>query len=414
MGVDCALDDSRRSNLLRDLADRTGLAEDTLSLYPIPYHKGTVRVLALDKFAAPAEPAADPASPEPLKGRPTFVEEILGGAKPSLLGDLRAIFSLKLSQEGAVFLEGLYKDKAAPVGVVYELNFYGMRPAVEARITANLDRIYKYFGGGLQGQYGWAAIDIEAGLRFLEEHSEIKVEITSQAVGDEAQKSKDLALSLFRDRIVQELFRPTTPSPQQTASSAASSMGALTGTAQNMTSAAANMRITLRARAEITQELKTVVYDFRERSPEERFHAPQSFLPVLLSPQELDRRIHRIDLNSDFFELLEVLVSGPSPEEFQALGIREVKIDLTYGQPGDSLPPESETLLFRPESSGDKNFAVKRRGRKSLAYSYVLTYEFLKRSATDSDTFRYELAPRVATSRTLRINPNVDFGALNV
>ncbi len=407
MGVDCALDDGKRSQIVRELADKMTLDEAQIALYPIPYHKGTVRVLALDKFSTPGEPLAAPGAADPLKGRPTFVEAVLGSSKPSLLGDLRTIFSLNLSQEGVVFLEGLYKDGAAPVGVVYELNFYGLRPAVQARITANLQRVYTHFSGSAGVRYAWFAADIDGAIKRLEESGDIKIELTSQAVGDEAQKSKDLALSLFRDRIVQELFRPMTQAPQFDAS-------ALTGLLMGGVSTATKMpAVTLKAHAELNTELKTVTYEFNERSPEERTHAPQGFLPVLLSKNEVEQRTHRVDLDHEFFQLLRVLVTGPSKEEFEALGIREVKVDLQYGQAGDAVSPESQTLLFRPDSTGDKEFAVKRRGRKSLSYTYALTYEF-QRNGADADSFRYELPPRPATSRTLRINPGVDFGVLDV
>lgn len=407
LGVDCALGVTQRSQIVRELATQLARPEEQISLAPIPYHKGTVRVLALDQFTAPSEPSAPVDSDQRLQGRPTFVEAIVGSAKPSLLGDLRTIFSLKLSQEGVVFLEGLYKDQAAPVGVVFEVSYYGLRPAVEARITANLERIYKYFGGGLQGQYAWFRADISAGLRFLEERGDVQIELTSQATGEEAQKSKDLALSLFRDRIVQELFRPTVPTPQNLGGSGIENR-------LNNLNNASHQGIGLTLRADLGQELKTVIYDFRERAPEERTHAPQAFLPLLLSPNEVEARTHRIDLHHDFFELLEVLVTGPSVEEFNTLGIREVKVDLTYGDSGDPVPPEHGTLLFRPDATGDKLFAVKRRSRSTLAYNYALTYEFLSRADTDADAFRYELPVRTATSRTLHINPNVDFGLLTV
>src|SRR5688500_14985459 len=40
MGVECALPDAAEANLRRELATRTGVAEDQVTLGPIPYHKG--------------------------------------------------------------------------------------------------------------------------------------------------------------------------------------------------------------------------------------------------------------------------------------------------------------------------------------------------------------------------------------
>lgn len=408
MGVECPLSDSQRANLVRELADLSALPEERIALYPIPYSKGTVSVLALDKFTAPAGAPADPGSPTPLTGRPTFVEQILGSGTPSLLGDLRSIFSLSLSQQGVAFLSGLFADRAAPVGVVYDLRFYGLRPAVDAVVSANLGRIYQHFGGGLSGQYQWVKAEIKAGIDYLEEHGDIRVRLTSQAVGEEAQKSKELALALFRDQIVQALFRPTAPNPAMTAASLGSS---LLGAGTTRTPGAG---VVLTLEHKRSEELKDVEYHFHERAPEERSHAPQGFLPVLLSPQDLQQRIHHINLGSSFFDLLEVLVTGPSTEVFEQLNIRQIEATLTYGTPGDAVPPKRETLLFRPDSTGDKVFAARRDGRKSLAYTAALTYEFDRAAGSDTDGFRYEIPPRTVTGRSLLINPYADFGVLDV
>jgi hypothetical protein len=407
MGVDCALMEAKKLALRQGLEGLTGVPADQISLYPIPYHKGSVRVLALDRFNKPGEAQASPASETPTKGRPTFVEQIIGSSTPALLGDLRAIFSLALSQQGVAFLEGLYRDGAAPVGVVYELAFYGLRPAVDVEITANLSRIHTHFGGGLSGQYQWFKADISAGIDYLVERNDIQIRLVSQAVGEEAQKSKELALSLFKDQIIQQLFRPTTtpsPSPQSAASDLGSIIGNLTNTGS----------IGLTLKAQMTTELRTAVYRYNEQSPEERTHCPQGFLPLLLRPGELQEQIHRIDLDNAFFETLQVLVTGPQKEEFDALNIRQVEAKITYGTPSDPVPPESASLLFRPDSSGDKTFAVKRRNRKSLSYSYALIYEFARKTGVDTDSFHYEIPAKTSANRSLRISPYDDFGVLDV
>lgn len=405
MGSECLISAAQRSSLKSELASRTGVPQDQVSLSGIPYHAGSVRVIALDKITTPSAGEPDPASATPIKGRPTFVEQILGTGQPALLGDLRSIFSLSLSQEGVAFLKGLYLDKAAPVGVVYDLKFYGLRPAVEAKVHANLSRVFEHFGGSLGVGYAWAKVEIKAGIDHLVETSDIRIELTSQAVGDEAQKSKDLALSLFRDRIVQEMFRPIT---QAAPAIPGGLPGGLGGGAAG-SSTGVNLTLELKR----GYEDKQVEYSFQERSPEERTHAPQSFLKVMLSQAELAQRVHQISLGDPFFELLDVLVTGPSKEEMQALGIRQIAVKLRYGEPG-STPPDTAELIFRPDSTGDKTFAVKRRGRSSLTYHAALTYEFSPMSGSDGDSFRYELPERPSTGRSLLINPQADFGVLNV
>jgi hypothetical protein len=414
MGVSCELTDARKQRLIDAISSRLERPADRIILLPTPYHAGSVRVIALDKFSAPAEPAGDPASGNRLNGRPTFVEEIIGAATPNLMGDLRTIFSLSLSQSGVVFLQGLYRERAAPVGVIYDLKFYGLRPAVQAVIHADLSSIYQHFGGGLQVQYGWLKAEVEAGIDFLRQRGAIEIRLTSQAVGEEAQKSKELALSLFKDRVLQEMFKPATPQvPTNLTSMAAAAAGtAAVGGAPADAGPQASVGFTLKFQR--TEDLKEVDYSFTESSPEQRVHSPQAFLAVVLSKSEYDHHVHQIDLQHAFFETLEVLVTGPTKQEFEALRIRQVEATLTYGEPGDADPPESRSLLFRPDSTGDKLFAVKRRGRKSLAYRYSLAYEFVADSSVDADSQRLEFRDRVDTGRTLLINPMRDFGVLQV
>lgn len=412
MGVACALTDAQRERLRSAIATRMDRDPDKVVVLPVPYHKGSVRVLALDKFSSPGQAAGSPASEDRLKGRPTFVEEILGEATPGLFGDLRSIFSLRLSQNGVAFLEALYKDGAAPVGVVYDLKFYGLRPSIEVVIRADLSRIYKHFGGGLEGQYQWFKADISAGMDYLKEQSAIDIKVTSQAVGESAEKSKELALSLFKDRIIQDLFRPTTPQVPNNLSTLATT--AATGAAGATTAANSKGSIGFTLKFQKNEDLKVLEYKFSERAPEERTHSPQAFVALLASKSEIESRIHRVDLANDFFETLDVLVTGPTKEEFESLRIRQVEATITYGQPGDAVPPESRTVLFRPDSTGDKNFSVKRRGRKTLAYAYSLVYDFVSDPNLDAESQRLEFPNRSASSRTLLINPTNDFGVLKL
>ena len=409
MTVDCEMSEADLSAIRYELSLQVEVAAEDIALFPIPYTKGTVRVLALDKYSEPSEPADKPNSAAPLDNRPTFVEQILGSSTPSLLGGLRAIFSLSLSQEGAVFLEKLYEDGAAPVGVTYELTFLGLRPAVDIEITADLSRIYTHFGGGLEAQYKWLKADIDAALDYLEETGAVRVKLLSQAVGAEAQASKELGMSLFKDRIVSDLFRPTAQSSVQ--------MPDVGKVGKEMMKdpdkeEEAKDRVVFKLEYKKREELKTVSYNFSEVSPEERSHAPQGFLAAMITAEELDKRTHEVELASDFFELLEVLVTGPTEDEMVALGIRQVEATLSYG--ADEGEPDVETLLFRPGNSGDKTFAVRRDRRTSLSYECALTYEFARSRSVDSDSTRYELPATSHTGRSLRINPFADFGVLDV
>lgn len=405
MGVDCALSPATRTQAINELATRLGRDSATIGLGPIPYTKGSVSVIALD--AASGAAAASAAGAATTPGRPTFVQQVVGAGTPSLLGDLRSIFSLSLSQQGVAFLQGLYAQGAAPVGVVYDLKFLGLRPAVQAEIHADVSRIYEEFGGKASvGYLQYFRAEVENTISKLRQTGAIDIKITTLAVGEDATKATELALSLFKDRIIQELFKPTT-TPQIPNLGAMAGLAGLTSQPQSIVSLSLKMKN--------EEELRTIDFNFTQRAPEERTHAPQGFLATLLSPDQVRERIHHVDLGSPFFELLEVLVSGPSDEEFAALGLRSVTAELTYGKPGDPVPPEpAQSLVFRPGSSGDKQWAVKRRDRPSLAYGVDLVYEFSRDGSTDGDSLSYRTGVRERTGRTLSIRPYDDVSVLDV
>lgn len=401
MGVECVLADAQLARVREELATQLGVADSaTLRLSPIPYTAGKVSVIALD---AATGSAAQPTTPTPPAGRPRFVEAVVGTGVPSLLGDLRSIFSLSLSQDGLTFLEGLYTDGAAPVGVVYELTFYGLRPAVEARIHADVGRIYNEFGGNLSAGCGYFRADIDATLSRLEQTGAVQIELTSQAVGPEAEAAKERALALFKDRIVQELFQPSTPIPPNLGS-----VFGMPGGGQGQKQSAI---VSLSLRFKHSEELKTVDYDFSERSPEARTHAPQAFIDSFLDAASLAEHIHHVDLDSDFFELLQVLVTAPSSEEFAALGLRQATVDLAYGTGPQAA---TGTLLFRPGGATELTWAARRDGRPSLEYAAAVTYEFDASAGVDADALTYRLPARPHTGRVLSIRPYDDVGVLDV
>lgn len=398
MGVECTLPDAERSAALQALGARLERDPATLSLNPIPYVRGSVSVIALDAASGTVAATSGPAPA--TADRPRFVEHVVGGGSPSLLGGLRSIFSLSLSQEGATFLEGLFADGAAPVGVVYDLRFLGLRPSVQARVHADVSQIYTELGGKAAVGTPYLRAEIEGTLSELEQRGAVKIELVSQAVGEEAQRSKELALSLFKDRIIQELYRPAPRLPDMSIPSLPG------GGSQSL--------VTLSLKAKESSELKVVDYDFSERSPEERTHAPQGFLATLLTPEELQERIHRVDLASDFFELLEVLVTGPTTEELEALHLRSTTVDLAYGGPGDATPPKTGSLVFRAGSPTDLTWAVRREGRPTLEYTAAVTYEFERTGTVDAKALTYATGPRAETGRTLSIRPYDDLGVVDV
>ena len=173
-------------------------------LTAVQFDEGKVQCIALNLQGGGGTGAGT--APE---GSFNAVEKILGASVPSLHGDNSAAFSLQLSQEGATILREAFKQEGAPVGVLYNLKFTGIRPALEVNVTADMKSVYNHFSAGLSGQVYFLQLGIEAGIEKLKQSGALKIEVihfTSDT--DRAEKEKQ-ALQFFRDTLLKDFFAPT-------------------------------------------------------------------------------------------------------------------------------------------------------------------------------------------------------------
>lgn len=173
-------------------------------LSAVQFDEGSVQCIALN-LQGPGGTVASPA------GAGTFnaVEKILGASIPSLFGDNSAAFSLSLDQEGAIIVEKAFKEGLTPVGVIYNLKFTGLRPALDVKITADFKRIYDQFSASLSGQYYFFKAGIDIGFENLVQTGAIKIEVTNYTTeGDKKEKEK-WALDFFKDKLLSDWFEPT-------------------------------------------------------------------------------------------------------------------------------------------------------------------------------------------------------------
>src|SRR5438552_66844 len=114
-----------------------GAGGGEISLTPVPFDNGSVRITALG--------ATSGADPTDAAAGPRFVEHILGSAKPSLYGDNRAVFSMEMSQEGALLMRASLTDPGATqIAIVYDLDYRGLMPAYRAKIKIHFEQSYSY------------------------------------------------------------------------------------------------------------------------------------------------------------------------------------------------------------------------------------------------------------------------------
>src|SRR5262245_54874277 len=179
-------------------------ARGTPRLTAVPFDSGTVQCIALNLQGAGGTNASE-------AGPGTFnaVEQILGASIPSLQGENTAAFSLTLSQEGAIILEQAFEQGTTPIGVIYDLKFTGMRPALNVKITADMKRVHDYFAGSLSGQYYFVKAGIEVGLEKLKQDGAIKIEVIDFTGEADRSQKEQWALDLFKNTLITEWFDPT-------------------------------------------------------------------------------------------------------------------------------------------------------------------------------------------------------------
>jgi hypothetical protein len=170
---------------------------------PVPFDEGTVRVVALDLQGGGG--TANNAAPGTFEA----VEKISGATSPELFGDNNALFSLTLTEEGASIMKAAFEDGMAPVGVIYDLKFTGVRPALDVKITADLKRCYDSFSVGLTAQAYYVSAGIDATFEKLRQDGAIKIEVVNLTNDQSNADKEQQALALFKDQILSQWFTPS-------------------------------------------------------------------------------------------------------------------------------------------------------------------------------------------------------------
>jgi hypothetical protein len=182
----------------------SALAPGEARLSQATFDDGTVRCVALNVEGSGGT-VANPAPP----GTFDAVEEILGASVPSLEGDNDAIFSLVLSQQGAIILKSAFEQGAQPIGVIYDLTFTGIRPALDVKITADLKRVYDAFSASLSATIYYVQVGVEAMLERLQQDGAIQIEVITFSDDADLEQKKEWALDFFRDKLLTEWFTPS-------------------------------------------------------------------------------------------------------------------------------------------------------------------------------------------------------------
>jgi hypothetical protein len=423
--VDCGLDDETRRRIGDHLRRQLPPDAGDVSLVPVLYTRGTVHVVSLDATTRAVE--GDGGEPP----RSAFVRQILGSATPSLLRDQHAIFSIALKPDGVTLLERAFRAEVSPIGVMYELEFSGLRPAIAVEAWADLKRCYDSFKVGLDARIGSGSValtaDVSKMVEKLEEEGALRIRILREQEGETSQSLHDAAMQLLRETLLQEFFKPTPTQPPQQQPSAADLLAAARTATERTTSAGgarsedvnqsrsgetggADVTIGFELQWREREELKEVTYNYEAISPEKRIHAPNGFFTALVGDAEQSAHIEDIDLDAPFFRDIDVLVQ-PSGD-FAAIDLQVIEVDMQYGGDVDR-PRVAATPVFTAASSAPQLFHAFRDG-DDASWRYRVRYAFGQSEDVAAPASAYATAWRTSTSRALTVLPLEDVRMVRV
>jgi hypothetical protein len=423
--VDLGVTDEQLEEIKGDLSRFSEGGE--VKLTPIAFRKGSVR-LSITKDTADAEGA-----PADQPRGVSFFEDIFGTTTPSLFGFNRATFGVILSQEGATLIEAGLKSGISPIGVLYELEFLGLRPAFNVRISANYHRVYKeldlQFGARGTVQAVSIGVDIGAAFQRLRDQGIIKVEVVNFTDDADLRRQADDAFNWFKGQLMQDFFRSSMPAPALTQQSnnggllgqLTNLLGALTTTqtgpatpqrgqpatgapnadpppaepSSNMTSTSdantalagagaggggaggiAPFQIAFSLKYIDQVEDKERIFEYSMQAAEKRTAAPQGMFSTIVQGLDLRKAIIEVSLDDEFFKRLVSTVSVGG--DLAKAGVSTLAVNLEY--PGtlkpNQQPEHVDGFIFKPDQLDPQTFTTWLNAKKDRSYRYQMDIHF--------------------------------------
>ncbi len=331
-----------------------------------------------------------------------FVEQLLGEITPDLAATNRALFSARLNEDGARLVEALVgMEGPSPLGVRYELEYDGLRPALDVRIRADYKRIYQELSWGFQFGVAYEGIgvraSVESATQKLLEAGAIEIDVL-QFTDDASLRARvDDAIRWIEDRILEDFFKTSLqPAKQENlldkAIAAAIKLGAATlqdalkdaslvtkiaeelgipvdalkrlgqaassgggGSAGKASESTFALKLQFTFRDIHQEELKTITLDWREAHAERRTAAPQGLLSRIGGAPHI---VEAEDVGA-FWDTLDVNVRPLG--DFAALGVQRLVVQLAY--PDETAPDKQNALTFEQGETGPKKFSAWTNGK---------------------------------------------------
>lgn len=310
LGVQCKLSPEREELVRSTLASQMG--RDDLRLTPPPWEDGTVELLLLDTKSGETDASA--------VRDDRMVRGVVGSRRPSLSdGLLSGLFHARLDRRGTALVAAAINGQVGSLaGALYDLKFPALRPTVDLRMSADLNRCAEFFRVGAGVQVYYVSADVSATFGKMREQGVIKVDLVSQATDPESERLVNECVKDFYDVLMRELFKPTV-SPAET-------LGAIGG----MGSAPQTSIVKFTFAYTKVDHERIVEVDYRKRSATRRTHNPQAHLARLATlGGGADRVIQRVPLSAAWREF-EVEVAAPGA--FDEASLRQVRVVIWRGR----------------------------------------------------------------------------------
>jgi hypothetical protein len=389
-------------------------------------------------------------------------ESVLSETTPALFGTQRATFSARLpSHESAELVAGLLRGEGPiPIGVRYELEYLGIRPAIAARIVAHFERIYHQFKAelGIGVAYNGIGVEAEVGVAIqkLKENGAIEVEIFELSDEGGIRERTEEVLRRYQEDLVRTFFKSSLPPEggQQDVLSAvlaaAKELGAATlGEVLSRSGAAEaiadklglppaavrelarnnpnaggqggggppfQLKVAFTLKHIDQEELKTQTLDYRVAAAEKRIAAPQGLLDGLGVGPAQRALMEEVDLGGAYYERLSARVRPVAG--LAELGVDKLVVHLEYPaeRPDGESPLAAKSFVFEAAGGEPVSFAAWAEGRKDLRYRYRAEAHFRHDGPYRGNEPAIFSDWRVTDARELVVTPAtfVDFRAVEL
>ena len=409
VGVDEARLEQIRTRIRRDHD-----LDEPPRLAPVPVQDGQARLML---FGAREDEGHVPEDADEEVDRSQFVVRVDTHTRPSLYGDNRAIFSAELTSEGVVALKDAMQGEITPIGVVYDLEYWALRPAYHVHVHADWERVQHYIHEheGFDGVFVQTQVDDI--VDELIENRTITIEVDTFVPEDEAGSvlgRRDRAVNEVRDMVTEAFFEPSLDPigmPEE------DGWDRFTGSVERMV--AVGVTGGLAALGTYTKrevdykriDKKRLDVNMSERTTVRRRIAPQAFLGGLFrllraEGLELDRFFRRVDVDDPWFD--ERVVTVRPGVDFEADGIESLHVRLTYG---------TETKDVELTASTDE---------KEVKWSSIVEDGQMRQEVTEQYTVRFadvdgierppfiESEPQVFHTRHRTVDPRALYSVVDV